>query len=318
MPTANAIRTVLILGGTGFVGRHAAAALIERGVEVVVGTRHKKRRREILPPALRDLERRCIRHEAHLTAASWHAHLHDVDAVINAVGILRPWGRATYERVHNLAPAALAAACYDLGIPLIHVSALGLRRAARSRFLLSKKRGEAALFASPADVVIVRPSLLIGPGGFGARWIARVANWPLHPLPASARSRISALRVEELGQCLAALACMAPAQRREFQGCVELGGPSLTTMGGLLLALRRARFPVLKVRIPAWAARVVAHLCDALHLTPFSFGHFELLLRDNAPARNRAACLLGHVPTHVAAYRTVENLPGLSIGDARL
>jgi NADH dehydrogenase len=311
-------RKVLVLGGTGFVGRHTVAALLERGVDVVIGTRQPARPVKNLPAVIKTLERRGVRHEAHVTPASWRPLIHDVDAVINAVGILRPWGRATYERVHHLAPAALAAACHEQGIPLLHVSALGLRHDARSRFLSSKKRGEMALFESQAEVVIVRPSLLIGPGGFGARWIKRVADWPIHPLPCSARSRISALRVEQLGQCLATLACMSTAQRKPFQRCVELGGPSLTTMGGLLLALRRTRFPLLKVRIPAWLARLVAHVCDALYLTPYSFGHFELLLRDNAPARNDAATLLGQEPAHVAARLPRPKPPRRWLPDASL
>ncbi|MFK7887666.1 MAG: NAD-dependent epimerase/dehydratase family protein [Gammaproteobacteria bacterium] len=293
---------VLVLGGTGFVGRHAVAALKARGARPIVGTRAPNRPRWRLPREVHGLERRAVQHERCLTPEDWQPLLADVDAVINAVGILRPRGRATYERVHHLAPAALARACLHFNIPLIHVSALGLRADARSRFLSSKKRGEHALFAAQADIVIVRPSLLIGPGGFGARWIARVANWLVHPLPTSARSRISAFRVEELGLCLATLACMPRAQRRRYQNCAELGGPSLTTMSGLLLALRTHPFRPFNLRIPAWVARLIAHVCDALHITPYSYGHFELLLRDNAPAVNVATRLLGHPPTHVALY----------------
>src|SRR5258706_514369 len=45
---------VLVLGGTGFVGRHAAAALRARGHAVVIGTRHPRRALAKLPAALRD------------------------------------------------------------------------------------------------------------------------------------------------------------------------------------------------------------------------------------------------------------------------
>ena len=37
-PLDNVVK-VLVLGGSGFVGRHAVAALLDRGAEVIVGTR---------------------------------------------------------------------------------------------------------------------------------------------------------------------------------------------------------------------------------------------------------------------------------------
>jgi uncharacterized protein YbjT (DUF2867 family) len=47
----------LILGGTGFVGRHVAAALLERGHDVGIGTRHPARAARRLPTMLRGCER---------------------------------------------------------------------------------------------------------------------------------------------------------------------------------------------------------------------------------------------------------------------
>ena len=44
--------------------------------------------------------------------------------------------------------------------------------------------------------------------------------------------------------------------------------------------------------LPATAARIASHACDALHVTPFSFGHLELLRRDNVPSPNLLPQLL--------------------------
>src|SRR5512139_820095 len=150
---------VMVLGGTGFVGRHAAAALRARGHQVLIGTRHPRRALAKLPPALRDCELREIHLESLTTRYVWKPQLAGVDAVVNAAGILRERGGETYDRVHNMAPAALAQACERLGLRLIHVSMLGLRREARSRFLRSKLLAERAIAASSADYCIVRPSL---------------------------------------------------------------------------------------------------------------------------------------------------------------
>ena len=66
-------------------------------------------------------------------------------------------------------PTALARACRELPKRFVHVSALGLHADARSRFLTSKLAGEVAIKTSGAHWAIVRPSLLDGEGGCGAR-----------------------------------------------------------------------------------------------------------------------------------------------------
>ena len=169
--------------------------------------------------------------------------LHGCDAVVNCVGILRPRGHETYQRVHHLGPAALAAACAARGLRLVHVSALGLDDSMRSHFLRSKRDGEAALRASDADWHIVRPSLLDGEGGFGARWIRRVARWPLHPLPPGASGRLAVLDVRDLGEAIANLALAPAPARREH----DLGGLQVRTLAEHLAALR-----ALHASTPAW------------------------------------------------------------------
>lgn len=294
-------RRVLVLGGTGFIGRHAVAALLRAGCEVIVGTRHPARRPRYLGGTALACPRREARMERLTDPVAWQALIADVDTVLNCVGILRPRGGETYRDVHHRGPAALAAACRTLGVRLVHVSALGLREPVRSGFLHSKREGEDAIRTSGADWCIVRPSLLDGEGGFGARWMRRVARWPLHALPADANGRIAALDVAELGEALARLATMArlDAADREY----ELGGLDERPLGDYLAVLRRGHSPVpaLRLALPAWLARLASHACDLLHLTPYSFGHYELLRHDNCPRPNRLPELLGRPPRRIGA-----------------
>jgi len=300
----NARPVVLVLGGTGFIGRHVVSALLARGCGVVVGSRHPHRHATTDPAT----ELREAHLERLLQASQWHALLHDCDGVVNCVGILRERGRETYQRVHHLAPAALAAACEDSGTRFIHVSALGLAAPVRSGFLRSKQDGEAALRASNADWHIVRPSLLDGEGGFGARWIRRVARWPIHPLPRGATGRLAVLDVGDLGIAIAALA-QHGAEERELRlpdpvvREHDLGGVRIHTLAEHLAAMRalNTTTPARLIHIPDWLARAAAHVCDVLHWTPFSFGHWELLRRDNVPLHNRLPVLLGRVPRGVGA-----------------
>lgn len=291
---------VLVLGGAGFIGRHVAAALAARGHAVLIGSRRPERAGRRLPPALYACERR----EAHLERlthpAAWIPLLQGIDVVVNCVGILRERGGETYERVHYLAPGALAAACARRSIRLIHISALGLRDDARSRFLRSKLAGERAVAACGSGYSIVRPSLLDGEGGFGARWFRRAARWPVHLFPAEARGRLAALDVRDLGEAVAVLCEKRGAEWSE----VELGGDVLMTTREYLAALRPQNLsPAPQIAVPAWLARVASHACDLVHFSPFSFGHLELMRRDNAPRHNLLPALLGRAPTPVGNAR---------------
>lgn len=294
---------VLVAGGTGFIGRHAVAALRDAGAAPIVGSRFETGERTQAGPLTADCARRVLRFEDLTRPERWLPLLEGVDAVLNCVGILRPRGRATYDRVHHRAVAALAAACATRGVRLVHVSALGLGAPARSGFLRSKRDGEQALMASGADWWLARPALLDGDAGFGADWIRRVADWPLHPLPADARGLLAPLDVRDLGTALARLCLDPPATGADPRARIfELGGADLRRMDEHLAAMRdpalAARAP--RLRIPAWAARLASHACDVLHATPFSFGHLELLRRDNVPCPNRIVELLGRAPRGVA------------------
>ena len=289
---------VMVLGGTGFIGRHVAAALRMRGHAVLIGTRHPRRALARLPAGLRDCDLRETHFESLTTRYVWQPLLRDVDVVVNAVGILRERGGETYDRVHHMAPAALALACERLGLRLIHVSALGLRREARSRFLRSKLAGERAIASTGADYSLVRPSLLDGEGGFAADWLRRVARSPLHLYPADARGRIAALDVRDLGDAVAVLSeARGKVEWRE----VELGGSARRTLVEHLGALRAMHDnrPALRLPVPRVLARIASHLCDLLHFSPFSYGPLVLMRRDNLPHMNLLPALIGRAPAPV-------------------
>lgn len=304
---------VLVLGGAGFIGRHVVAALLARDADVVVGSRHPQRVARRLREAP-DCPCRETRFERLLAPEHWAPLLDGIDVAVNCVGILRERGRETYEAVHHRAPAALAAACRARALPLLHVSALGLDGPARSGFLRSKQAGEAALQASGVGGAIVRPSLLDAEsGGYGAVWIRRAARLPWLPLPADATGRIAALDVRDLGEAMANLvAAMRGSGIVPGLRDIELGGTDAVPLAEYVARLRRAlgKSPATVLPLPGWFARLAAHACDVLHVTPYSFGHWELLRRDNCPRRDDLAGLLGRPPRPVGAAAPATPPPG--------
>ena len=71
---------VLVLGGTGFIGRHAAAALNASGAEVVIGSRHPLRHAHAYPYA----SFRPARFEDLTAPHAWTSLLGGIDVVVRS------------------------------------------------------------------------------------------------------------------------------------------------------------------------------------------------------------------------------------------
>ena len=291
---------VLVLGGKGFIGRYVVKALVERGNDVSIGTRHA---RAVSDGSIAERE---IRLHTRTSADDWLAEAIEFDVIVNCAGILRARWKETFDAVYRRAPIAIATACAERNTRFIHVTALGLYAEASSGFITAKLAGEIGIAAANPAACIVRPSLLDGIDGFGARWLRRVAQWPVHFVPSDALGRLAPLDVGELGEAIAALcACDASA----LPASVELGGEHSFAMTEYLHALRRNPQPAIRVTVPAWLVRCFAHLFDAFHVTPLSWGHQELMRRDNVPCVADAYALrrwLGRAPSPVALSRLTD------------
>jgi uncharacterized protein YbjT (DUF2867 family) len=159
------IRNILVLGGTGFVGRSLCEALVDRsggaGGRIIVPSRHPQRAGHLRTLPSVEILTADIHDEATLTRL-----VADVDAVVNLVAILHG-SAAEFDKVHVTLPQKLAKACLATGVKrLIHISALGVSdspESAPSHYLRSKTKGELALkHASHLDLTILRPSVIFG------------------------------------------------------------------------------------------------------------------------------------------------------------
>lgn len=284
----------LVLGGNGFIGSNIVTKLRAQAVKVMVGSR-KLNPQNSMPEILMQ---EMLRIEDWLLALN-NLGFQTGDVVVNSVGILRERPNENYEKIHNLAVKALAQACARLDVRLVHISAIGLTATAKSRFIRSKFEGEQAVLASGAQAIIVRPSLLDGEGGYGAKWFRRVSTWPIQFVMESP-GLIAPLQVADLGEAVANLCMM---NFDELAKIMELGGNDIVTIPQYLnqLRLSRKRKPALQVAMPKIIVRLFSHIFDVLAWTPLSFGHFELMQGYNVPAKNSLPILLGRRPSEVGA-----------------
>ncbi len=301
--TINIQPTALVIGGHGFIGRYVVKHLQLLGAKVIVGTRHTDQKNQN-----NNKERQIALHKIN-SLEQWEARLCNVDIVVNAVGILRQRPNETYEKVHHHAIALLAAACARKKIRWVHISALGLKNQVKSRFISSKLRGEEALKSSHADWAIVRPSLVDGNGGFGAKWFRRVAQWPVHIAPSNAKGLFAPINVDDLGEATARVSLQKQQENTpEIERIYELGGNQKVSILEHLQALRSKNDKPFTITVPAIIARIVSHAFDVLHITPYSFGHYELLKQNNYPEHNRLYEVLGR-SAKVIGDNSNESLP---------
>jgi uncharacterized protein YbjT (DUF2867 family) len=148
---------ILVVGGSGFVGRHLVAALAARGANVAVPTRRRERAKHlILLPTVEVIE-------ADVGDAKTLARLAaGRDAVVNLAGILHGPG---FKRAHVELAQGVVNACHAAGVQrLLHMSALGADPAGPSEYLRTKGLGErAVLAADDLEVSVFRPSVIFGP-----------------------------------------------------------------------------------------------------------------------------------------------------------
>ena len=162
---------ILVIGGTGFVGRHLVAALAARGARVTVPTRRRDRAKHLILLPTVDVVEADVRDQKVLQRLA-----EGRDAVINLAGILHgPDFMATHVELAQ----GVVNACHSAGVKrLLHMSALGADPKAPSEYLRSKGIGEqATLAADDLEVTVFRPSVIFGPEDRFLNLFARLAQF---------------------------------------------------------------------------------------------------------------------------------------------
>ena len=190
---------VLVLGGTGFVGRHVVASLVTAGHRVVVPTRSRERGKHlILLPTVDVIERDV--HEPR----TLRQLVGDADVVVNLVGILHERGRASFARAHVELARNLIDACQRAQVRrLVHMSALGADVDARSRYLRSKGEAQALVESSPLDWTVFRPSVIFGRGDAFLGLFAKLVRWMPVVFLAAPHAKFQPVHVDDVAACLA-------------------------------------------------------------------------------------------------------------------
>jgi len=276
----------LVLGGSGFVGRHLVARLAAGGRRVIVPTRKRERAKHLILLPTVDVVEADVHDDAVLARLARRASV-----VVNLVGILHEPRRGEFERVHVELARKLVAACGAAGVSrLLHMSALNADPKGPSRYLRSKGEAEAIVAASGLAWTIFRPSVIFGREDSFLNLFATLERLaPVIPL-ACAGAKFQPVFVGDVARAFDAVTDEDTAMQQRFSLC----GPRIYTLRelvayvGELSGYKRPILPLgrglaqLQARVLEWlpgplmsrdnlASMERDNVCDASLLERFGF-----------------------------------------------
>ena len=267
-------KLVVLLGGSGFFGRHLAQELLTRGARLRIASRHPERAFALKPLAnLGQLQfARCDVTRAEQCAAA----LAGADGAVNLVGAFA----GDLGLLQGRGAGNMAAAARDAGAAsFVQVSAIGADAASPVAYARTKAEGEAAVLAAFPGASIVRPSLLFGPDdSFTTLFAGLIAMLPVLPV-FGPRAKLQPVFVDDAAEAVAA-ALADPAQHggKTF----EIAGPEVVTMLELHQRLAAAQGRErLFAELPDFVSGAFAAMTGWLPGAPLSRDQWALLKAGN-------------------------------------
>lgn len=162
---------ILIIGVSGFIGRHLYNALSQQGHHVTGGSRN-------MMPNIRWQRLNFSQNER-----DWENQLQGIEVVINAVGIYKQSSTQKFSQIHDSGPKKLFDVCLKKNIKVIQISAIGAEKENPvTEFLKSKRNADQVLLESVAPNIVLYPGIVLGEKGASTRQLSLLARLICVPL----------------------------------------------------------------------------------------------------------------------------------------
>jgi uncharacterized protein YbjT (DUF2867 family) len=218
--------SVLVIGGSGFVGRHVVNRLVDDGVRVIVPTRRRANARHLFLLPTVDVVETDVNQPGRLVRLAT-----GVSAVVNLVGILNEGRGQTFAEAHVAMARRVVEACKAARVRrLVQMSSLNADANGPSRYLRSKGEAETIIAESGLDWTIFRPSVIFGrEDDFLNKFAALLRLFPIVALP-RADARFQPIYVADVAECFA----RALSLDATIGGRYPLCGPKIYTLRELV------------------------------------------------------------------------------------
>ena len=269
-------RTVAVVGATGFVGRHVVEALIGAGHRVTAISRTGRR----LPAWADAVETRPADVE---TGRGLEAALDGSDAVVHLVAIPRQTGGRSFAEVNVAGTQRVVDTAHAAGIrTFVHLSVLGVAENPKLAYLHSKWLGERTVRESDLEWVVLRPSLMFGPGDGFFRLVRTTLKWwspGVVVIPGRGDTLFQPLAVADLARAVE----RAVVEGNRAGSVYEIGGPahwSYREIVDEVMRVTRMRRLTLGMPVPLLSA-LTAVTDRVLPIFPVSHDQIASLGRPN-------------------------------------
>jgi uncharacterized protein YbjT (DUF2867 family) len=287
---------ILVTGATGFIGSAIVHALHANGHQLVACVHHCDGGR--LPAGVEVV---AVDYMRDITPATWLPRIAGVDAVINAVGILRERPGVRFAEIHQQAPRALFRACEHGWVRrVIQVSALGADTDATSRYHQSKRAADEMLRQSTLDWTIVQSSVVFGAAGASTRLFLRLASLPVIPLVGRGEQLMQPIHIDDLTALIVRLVEENTGSRQT----VAAVGPRAVSLREMLARYRSlmgmgdAQF----LPMPLTLVRLAARAGDWLKSGALSSETMQMLEKGNTGPVEPLQAILGRKPRALEAF----------------
>jgi NADH dehydrogenase len=267
-----------VFGASGFLGRYVVYELARRGWRVRAAVRR--------PHLANDLRVAGLPGQVQISSANIRmpASVADAvagaDVVVNLVGILKVTGKQDFDGVQHKGAATIAKATAEAGADdLIQVSAIGADPSSKSAYARTKAEGEEAVRQAFPEAVILRPSVVFGPGDDFFNRFAKMATLsPALPLVNFGKTRFQPVYVRDVAEALANALERQDARGRTF----ELGGPEVYTFKEILkIIMDVTQRPRLLAPLPMSMTKAMGASVGWVPGAPITLDQARLLERDN-------------------------------------
>jgi uncharacterized protein YbjT (DUF2867 family) len=252
------MKKVLVIGASGFLGRHVVLGLLQQGYAVRCAAR--------TPEKVKDLAAAgCEVVQGDISdAASMARAVESVDAVYVTVQTLsaQPAGGGQgYMDVEQQGMENIVTACKASGVRrLIYVTFLGITPHSASAWVRGRWALEQWLLRTGLDVTVLRPMQIVGKGGLGFNMMVSNAKRSVAISMANARQLNRNIALDDLVYYMVGVL----EEPRSYGHCYDVGCDDLLTNDQMtdVAADLLGRKPPMKLHIPAWLLRVTAPLLE--------------------------------------------------------
>lgn len=266
---------ILVTGGTGFVGGYVIDELLTAGHDVTALVRPGETPARLEGKNVKQAIGNVLLYDGLEDACR------GCGVVIHLVGIIREMPGAGFEQVHVKGVENMIQAAKACGIKrFIHMSALGTRPDGVSRYHKTKWRGEEAVRASGLPYVIIRPSVIFGPGDEFMTKLKSLFSNPLFvPSIGSGKAQMQPVYAGDVAACYAKAAVLPGG---EINRVFELGGPEKFTVPQLLELIGKHIGKMrLVLRIPLRVMKPIVRIIERITDNPPVTSDQLIMLEEN-------------------------------------